>query len=57
VIQNRNTIIAHNEEVIVDKGKAINNIEENQVLHGDWLVVSRKKKAPNQHSLNASKIV
>jgi len=38
-------------------GKIISNDEGNKELHGDWLLVTKKKKATNNSALNSAKTV
>jgi len=54
---NGNNLIAGIKETVAEKGKGINNNDENHLLHGDWLVVTRRKKSINQNALNVQKNV
>jgi len=57
VSHNGNSLNANINGKTAETRKAGTSTEENQALHGDWLVVSRKNKAHNQFSLNSSKTV
>jgi len=43
-------------EIPTEKEKIITINDTNHQLHGDWLLVTRRKKTPNHPSLNVPKI-
>jgi len=53
---NGTTINAANNEIPTEKEKIITINDTNHQLHGDWLLVTRRKKTPNHPSLNVPKI-
>ena len=55
--QNGNDIINPHIILSPDNGKVISINEGNKELHGDWLLVTRKKKAPINQALNSAKTV
>lgn len=55
--QNGNDIITPPIILSPDNGKVTSINEGNEDLHGDWLVVTRKKKTPINPALNSAKTV
>jgi len=55
--QNGNTINASINETQTETDTITSNNGEEKQLHSDWLLVTRKKKPQNQHSLNGPKTV
>lgn len=54
---NRNTINGYNKEIPTEKEIITSNNGENHKLHGDWLLVTRRKKPQNHSTLNDSKTI
>jgi hypothetical protein len=55
--QNGKAITVFTQESLANDDRIICNAGENNELHGDWLVVTRKKRVPNNTTLFSSKTI
>jgi hypothetical protein len=54
---NENTVTIDEDPKVTNKERNSNTNEDSKELHGDWLLVTRRKKQPNQPSPSDSKTV